>query len=53
MAAAGRRALVAFPAIMALAIVWRGKWKEPLWIICSAAIQLLLFVAFVQWLWVD
>jgi hypothetical protein len=53
MAAAGRRVLVAFPAFIALAVVWRGKWKQPSWIATSAALQLILFTAFVKWLWID
>jgi hypothetical protein len=53
MAAAGRRALVVFPAFIALAVIWRGKWKEPLWIAISATAQVILFSVFVHWLWVD
>ena len=53
MAAAGRRALVAFPAFIALALAWRGKVKQPLWIVVSAAAQVILFGLFVRWLWVD
>ncbi len=52
-AAAGRRVLVAFPAFIALAMAWRGKWKEPLWIVGSATAQVILFSIFVRWLWVD
>jgi hypothetical protein len=53
MAAAGRRALVVFPAFIALAWQWRGGWKEPLWLAVCATAQVILFAMFVKWLWVD
>ncbi len=53
MAAAGRRAIVAFPAFIALAAVWHGRWKEPLWLGVSSAVQVILFAMYVKWLWVD
>ena len=53
MAAAGRRALVIFPAFIGLASAWRGRWRTPLWIWGSAGLQLILFILFVQWVWVD
>lgn len=53
MASMGRRAMVVFPAFIALACIWRGKWRAPLWIIVSLMLQLLLFLMSVLWLWVD
>jgi hypothetical protein len=53
MAAAGRRAVVIFPAFIALASAWRGKWREPFWAVISATFQALLFVAFAEWFWID
>lgn len=53
MAAAGRRAVVAFPAFIALGSLWRGKWKEPLWVLSSLTLQGVLFIAFTQWYWID
>jgi hypothetical protein len=53
MAAAGRRALVTFPAFIGLASAWRGRWRTPLWIWGSAALEVILFVLFLQWIWVD
>ncbi len=52
LAAAGWRATIAYPAFIALAFVWRGKWRMLLWIIVSATLQILLFTVFVLWLWV-
>lgn len=53
MAAAGRRALVAFPMFVGLGTLWHGKWKEPLWILTSLTMQGILFIAFTQWYWID
>lgn len=53
MASMGRRAVVAFPAFIALGSLWRGKWKEPLWVLSSLTLQGVLFVAFTQWYWID
>ena len=53
MAAAGRRAMVVLPAFVALACSWRGKWRTSLWVIISLTLQVILFLAYVLWLWVD
>lgn len=53
MASMGRRALIAFPAFISLAIEWHGKWKEPIWVLTSLSLQGILFIAFTQWYWVD
>ena len=53
MASTARRAMVAFPAFIALALQWRGKWKEPIWLGVSATTQVVLFTVFVKWQWVD
>ncbi|HEY6043061.1 MAG TPA: mannosyltransferase family protein [Anaerolineae bacterium] len=48
-----RRVAVVFPAFFVLAQVWRGKFKEPLWVASSIALQLIFISIFVRWLWLD
>ncbi len=50
---AGRRAMVIFPAFMALAMVLRRSWQMSLWIAVSASLQAILFAQFVLWIWTD
>ncbi len=53
MAAAGRRALVVFPAFMVVAMRWRSQRIFPLWVLLAAMVETLLFVQYVMWIWVD
>jgi Gpi18-like mannosyltransferase len=48
-----RRVAVVFPAFFVLGQVWRGKFKEPLWVASSIALQLIFISIFVRWLWLD
>ncbi len=50
---AGRRAMVIFPAFIALAMVLRRSWQMSLWVAVSATLQALLFAQFVLWIWTD
>ncbi len=49
----GRRVAVVFPAFLTLAQVWRGKFKEPLWLGVSAGLQLIFISIFVCGYWLD
>jgi hypothetical protein len=50
---AGRRAMVIFPAFIALAMVLRRSWQMSLWVAVSASLQAILFAQFVLWIWTD
>ncbi len=50
---AGRRAMVIFPAFIALALVLRRRWQMSLWVAVSATLQAILFAQFVLWIWTD
>jgi hypothetical protein len=49
----GRRVAVVFPAFLILAQVWRGRFKEPLWLGVSAGLQLIFISIFVCGYWLD
>lgn len=51
--AAGRRAIVVFPAFMLAGRVLNGKWRFLLYFALALLLQLALLAMFVQWRWVD
>lgn len=53
MAAVARRVTVVFSAFIVLAQVWRGRFKEPVWVALSIFLQLIFISIFVRWLWLD
>ncbi len=53
MEAMARRVIVVFPAFLVLAQVWRGRFKEPVWVALSIFLQLIFMSIFVRWLWLD
>ncbi len=53
MAGLARRVAVVFPAFLGLGQMWRGKFKEPMWVVSSVLLQLIFISIFVRWLWLD